>query len=305
MSFASKTLIKKVNPVRKLVLLLLALTLLASACSGGAAIAATVNGTEITVGEVEALRPETPTVARQDFADDLFRLILEEVVRQGGRELGVVEDQAAIDSLYNESVASIEEQGLLGEVLEANGMTEETLRHDIFQQIYFPEVQANILEQEDDLRSLYDQLSVAARSEVCVRHILVATEEEAQQVLDRVEAGEEFSDLAVELSIDTGSGAAGGELGCANADGYVESFANAALDATIGEVTDPVLSQFGYHVLIVDSRREQLFDDLREQLGGQLVNDWFLEVMGGANVVVEEQYGVWQTQPQFGVLAPG
>lgn len=291
--------------MRKLIFLLLVITLLAAACSSGGAIAATVNGTDISVAEVEALRPDTATVARQDFADDLFRLIIEEVVRQGGQDIGAVEDQAAIDTIYAEYVSGLETQGPLEEVLEASGATTETLRHDAFQQAYFPAVQAKILEQEDAaIRAAYEELSVAEKSEVCARHILVASQEEAQQVVDRIAAGEEFAVLATELSLDTGSGAAGGDLGCAPAGRYVPPFAEATLSATIGEVVDPVESDFGFHVIIVDSREELAFEALRDQLGSSLINDWFLDRMGSADVVIDEKYGTWQTDPEFGVTAP-
>jgi len=76
------------------------------------------------------------------------------------------------------------------------------------------------------------------------------------------------------------------------------------LSATIGEVVDPVESDFGFHVIIVDSREELAFEALRDQLGSSLINDWFLDRMGSADVVIDEKYGTWQTDPEFGVTAP-
>ena len=289
------------KPVRKLSALVLLLAFAAAACSSGSSVVATVNGTEITLDEVEALY-EAPSVTRQDFADRLFQLVLDEVVRQGGTELGVVEDQAAIDAFYTDAVARIEEEGPLEDFLQDQNGTEAWLKHFAFQEVYFPAVQSKIL--DDGLTDAYEQLSGAEKTLVCVRHILVATEEEAKDALARLASGEEFADLAVELSLDTGSGAVGGDLGCALAAGYVPSFADAALTSSIGEVTDPVESQFGHHVLIVDSRADQTLDDLRDQLSSQLVNGWFNDVMNGADVVVDEEYGTWETVPQFRVAAP-
>ena len=54
----------------------------------------------------------------------------------------------------------------------------------------------------------------------------------------------------------------------------------------------------------MDSREEQTIDDLQDQLAGQLVNGWFNDVMNGADVVVDEDYGTWETVPQFRVAAP-
>ena len=66
------------KPVRKLSALVLLLAFVAAACSSGSSVVATVNGTEITLDEVEALY-EAPSVTRQDFADRLFQLVLDEV----------------------------------------------------------------------------------------------------------------------------------------------------------------------------------------------------------------------------------
>jgi parvulin-like peptidyl-prolyl isomerase len=131
-------------------------------------------------------------------------------------------------------------------------------------------------------------------------------------VIDRLDSGEEFADLAAEVSVDTGSGAAGGDLGCTTANQYVADFANAAVEAVIGEVTGPIQSEFGYHVLIVDSRETQTLDEIRSDLETSLISqraaalfdEWVLEALTAAQVVVTERYGTWQTEPNFGVVSP-
>jgi parvulin-like peptidyl-prolyl isomerase len=100
--------------------------------------------------------------------------------------------------------------------------------------------------------------------QVNVRHILVATEEEAQDMLAALEAGESFSDLARSVSTDTGSGSQGGELGWSPITNYVKPFADAVRDAEIGAVVGPVQSEFGYHIIQVRAREE------REPEEGQL-----------------------------------
>lgn len=91
----------------------------------------------------------------------------------------------------------------------------------------------------------------------CARHILVAEEEEANDILAQLDDGADFSELAIELSIDTGSGAQGGSLGCADPNNYVPEFRDAVIAAEIGEVVGPVQSQFGFHLIIVDEIQEQ------------------------------------------------
>lgn len=308
---------QKVIPVRRLVVVLLLFALAAAGCSGGGSVVATVNGTAITLDEVEAIRVDSSVESRDQFNQDLFQLIVEETVRQAANaQYAIVEDAAAVDAQYQVFVASIEEQGPLDEYLAANGITEETIRHVAFQQVMLPEIQAKLTESldpvsEEDIQAAYDE-ALPSFTTVCARHILVATEEEANGAIDRLDGGEAFADLAAELSTDTNSGAAGGDLGCLTADNYVVPFADASISAEIGEVTGPVQSDFGFHILIVDSRETQSLDDVRVDLEASLVGQqaadifdaWVYDNLSTADIVVTERYGTWQTEPAFGVISP-
>jgi len=105
---------------------------------------------------------------------------------------------------------------------------------------------------DDELRSFYDA-GTDESGVVCSAHILVETEAEALAILDQLEGGADFAELAASESIDTGSGANGGDLPCdrtINFEGsYVPEFAEAALAVDVGETVGPVQSQFGYHVI--------------------------------------------------------
>ncbi len=91
----------------------------------------------------------------------------------------------------------------------------------------------------------------------CASHILVATAEEADDVLAQLEDGGDFAALAMELSLDTGSGAAGGVLGCADPEQFVVEFRDAVISAPVGEIVGPVETQFGFHIIVVDEIQEQ------------------------------------------------
>ncbi|MBZ0293765.1 MAG: peptidylprolyl isomerase [Anaerolineae bacterium] len=92
---------------------------------------------------------------------------------------------------------------------------------------------------------------------VNARHILVETEETAQDILAALEDNESFAALAQAASIDTGSGARGGELGWTAVTDYVEPFAEAVTDAPIGEIVGPVQSEFGYHIIQVHAKENR------------------------------------------------
>ncbi len=80
-------------------------------------------------------------------------------------------------------------------------------------------------------------------------HILVKKQGEALQVLSRIKEGEKFSDLARELSIDSPSAKRGGNLGYFGRGKMVKAFENAAFKLQVGQVSEPVRSEFGYHVI--------------------------------------------------------
>jgi parvulin-like peptidyl-prolyl isomerase len=125
--------------------------------------------------------------------------------------------------------------------------------------------------------------------------------------VERLEGGEDFAAVAGEVSTDTST--EGGDLGCALAAGYVEGFAQAAMDAPLGEVFGPVETDFGFHVLVVSERtaptREEYLAAPRESLSdeeiGNLWTEWFNDVLQAVDARVAEKYGSWTS---IGIKAP-
>ena len=120
-------------------------------------------------------------------------------------------------------------------------------------------------------RRLYEETSKSMKpeDEVRARHILVESEDEAKKVAARVKGGEDFAKVAAEASSDPGSKAEGGELGFFAKDRMVAPFAEAAFRMKPNEISDPVQSQFGWHVIQVEERRTKpvpAFEELREQI---------------------------------------
>ncbi|WP_051189068.1 peptidylprolyl isomerase [Halalkalibacillus halophilus] len=104
---------------------------------------------------------------------------------------------------------------------------------------------------EDEIQEHYERM----QTEVQARHILVDEEETALEVIELYEQGDSFEELASEYSSD-GSADNGGDLGYFTVGQMVEPFEDAAFSLEIGEISEPVESQFGYHVILVEDRRE-------------------------------------------------
>jgi peptidyl-prolyl cis-trans isomerase C len=115
-------------------------------------------------------------------------------------------------------------------------------------------------------KALYDETvkSMPPEQEVRARHILVEKEEDAKKAQGRIKGGEDFAKVAAELSTDPGSKTDGGDLGFFTKDRMVEPFAEAAFKMEPGQISDPVKSQFGWHVIKVEEKRAKPVPSLAE-----------------------------------------
>ncbi len=157
---------------------------------------------------------------------------------------------------------------------------------------------------EADLRKYYDEHK-SDFVQVCLSHILVKeSKEAAEAALARIKRGEDFAAVAQAVSEDPGSKDKGGDLGCNFAGLFVKEFADAAVVAPIGEPTEPVQTQFGFHILLVKDRPQAPFDAVRTQVKTNLNNESqnkFREFLGKAaqkaKVTVDPRYGTFKADP--------
>jgi peptidyl-prolyl cis-trans isomerase C len=124
---------------------------------------------------------------------------------------------------------------------------------------------------DDSMKKFYDDTvkTLKTAQEVKARHILLEDEGEAKKVLERLKKGEDFAKLAGELSKDPGSGKEGGDLGWFEKERMVPEFAEAAFKLDKGQMSELVKSQFGFHIIKVDDKREKAppaFDAVKDQL---------------------------------------
>jgi peptidyl-prolyl cis-trans isomerase C len=120
-------------------------------------------------------------------------------------------------------------------------------------------------------RKLYDDTvkTMKPEPEVRARHILVEEEAEAKKAYERVKGGESFEKVAEELSKDPGSKGEGGDLGFFAKDRMVAPFAEAAFKLEAGQISEPVKTQFGWHVIKVEEKRVKPippFEEMKEQV---------------------------------------
>ncbi len=217
-----------------------------------ATVLANVNGQDITIGHMIATRLALPDQYQSLPDSVLFEGILEQLIQQTvlSQAAGELSSRAQIQ-LENERRALI-----AGEKLDA--------------------VMADAVT-EDALQAAYDAAyaDAAPEAEYNASHILVETEEEAAGLIVMLEEGGDFAALAAEHS--TGpSGPNGGELGWFGMGMMVKPFEDAVLTLEVGQVSAPVQTQFGWHVLILNDSREKgapPLAEVRDELAAGIEDD--------------------------------
>ncbi len=199
---------------------------------------ATVNGTAITGKDVEDFAANLPAQLQQAPGENLLTLIVNQLVNDK-----LITDSAFASGLENDA----DVQARLAD-----------LRTQLIRETY---LQKNINETitESELKTKYNEMLANTPDvpEIRARHILVETEEQAKEVIAKLNEGEDFAELAKEKS--TGPSATnGGDLGYFNRTAMVKEFADAAFAMDIGTYSqEPVKTQFGFHVIKVEEKRTQ------------------------------------------------
>ncbi len=210
-------------------------------------VVATVEGRDITRSEVEEFVSNIPQLQQQPM-EQVFPLAREELVTGE-----IIDIRAEKEGTANDP-----------EVAERLKLA----REGIVRTVYL-ENKVNTMLTDDALRSAYADFSKqqegARQEEVKASHILVDTEEKANDIIAKLKDGVDFSKLAKEMSSDSASGANGGDLGYFTKGQMVPAFSDKAFSMEKGEVTDKaVKSQFGYHVIKVEDKRKQPLPSFEE-----------------------------------------
>lgn len=155
---------------------------------------------------------------------------------------------------------------------------------------FFTEFIRSILLRE----KLVDEITrdyAVVQEQVWARHILVADEAAAQVIRQRLDNGEDFGEVAKEVSTDSSNSANGGDLGYFPRGMMDPSFEEAAFALQIGEISQPVKSQFGWHIIQVLGKEDRALDQSTYQSARQGVfQKWFNEVKSGQEIETFDSY---------------
>ena len=241
-------------------------------------VVASVNGTDITVGELLIAVRQLPPQYQQLPPDVLFGAVVDQLVQQELLAQTVTEPSAAVDIALANQRRSLLANEVIGDI-------------------------AGTAVSDEALQAAYDAQygSMEPANEWNASHILVASEEEATAAVDRINAGEAFEDVAKEVSTDTGSGSQGGELGWFGPGMMVPEFEQGVSGLQPGQLSAPVQSQFGWHIIRLNETRPQeapALEDVRAELEAQIQQEAIQARLG------ELEAAGQVTKPQPGQFDP-
>ena len=218
-------------------------------------------------------------ITQEEFYNSMKEIAGDQLLQQVVVEQILNDKYEVTDEEIDAELATVKEQ--YGEGYEAalaqSNVTEEMLKSNIRFTLLQEKATKDVEITDEEIQKYYDQAS----QELNARHILVEDEATANEIIEKLNAGEDFAELAKEFSTDPGSGAQGGDLGWFSVGTMVPAFNDAAYALEIDKISEPVQSDFGYHIIQVKEKRavkdygtlEEKKEEIRESIAATK-GDW-------------------------------
>ncbi len=255
---------------------------------------------------------EGSTQYKQLRASIVNYLVQTEIVKQRAPEMGVSVTDKAFDERMKQIVQQVGGEKKLDKLLEKQAVTKEQLEQQLRAQMLQDAVQEKVYSEikvsDADLKKYFEDPDNAAQfnvpESIDARHVLVKTKAKAEEVRALLEADNSdanWKKVAKKHSTDAGSKNNGGDLGNFPKGRMVKQFEDAAFDLGVGEISAPVKSQFGWHVIEVTGKTpgsKQSFEEAKATIEQQLQfqmqatawEDWLKQALDDAGVAYAPGY---------------
>ncbi|MFC7372865.1 peptidylprolyl isomerase [Fictibacillus iocasae] len=213
-----------------------------------------------------------------DITQDEFYQELKE--RYGNQVLKEMVDQMVLEKEYKVSDKEVEKEiakikkesggdEAFKQLLEQNGIKDEKVLKERIKGMLASEKAATsgVKVSDEEAKKVFEE---KYKTEVKASHILVDDEKTAKEVKAKLDKGGDFAKLAEEYSKDPGSKTKGGDLGFFGKGAMVPAFDKAAFSLEKGKISEPVKSDYGYHIIKVEDKRENKFEDKKEEIKKEL-----------------------------------
>ena len=256
---------------KKVIISIIVVLLIASACVGAYLysnkdVVASVDGEKITKDEVYNV------LVGQYGPSVVETLINNKVIELEGEKEGIKISNKEINAELDNFIKSYGGEETFNSALEASGISLADFKKDIENYLIVEKILGKDIKiTEEDMKEYFEENKESFNEEEQVQasHILVKDEKTANEVIEKLNAGEDFAELAKEYSTDEGSAKAGGDLGYFAHGDMVEEFSDAAFKLKEGEISEPVKSEYGYHIIKVTGKKEAKeakYEDHKEEI---------------------------------------
>ncbi len=220
---------------------------------------------------------------KQLKSEVLDKIVELEIMKDYLNQNNIQIDTEEMEMQYNAYQDSIKENDDAQKFLKENGISDEFLKQVISDQFYVEKFSNTIIEEIEDPETEVQEYYNNNKDDffldqVRASHILVKTEEEAQEIQQKLKSGESFEELAKEYSID-GSAQSGGDLEYFSKGRMVKPFEDAAFALEVGEISDIVQTQHGYHIIKLTDKINELpsLDDIYNEALAVMYNNYALQ----------------------------
>ncbi len=267
-----------------------------AACSGGAGAIATVNGTPISKADFDNKLESSPAAL-----GTLQQMVRDQLIDQYAKKNNITVSNDEIAKREDDLKANFP-PGQWDEMLKARGLSEDDVHNALREQIIIDKAVGKDVHVTDaQIKQYFDKNHAAfdKPEQVKARHILVPDLKTAEKVEGDLKSGKDFAAEAKQYSMDPGSKDKGGDLGEFRRGQMVPAFDKAAFSLPVGQVSQPVKSPFGYHIIQVESRdpgqkatldntKDRIAALLRQQQEAPLIQPFLQDLQSKADIKVND-----------------